>query len=291
MARRSINPNRDAPEVEHTRATEWSSVSAEMEREDIREEARLGGAALDETLSQREADARREIPETITQNQNARKDRSLPGGDAERRMLSSRMQKDLNKSKRAWVDGLPETRKRSVNRTVGNRSSMEGLNSALNEAVGMRSELRPSIRRRVSELDRSIADFEANNEREHIVYSTLAAPHNSGSSRKALREALAEMSVRKDDEPGQKSLAFDGYIPATHSMGNLADGPDIVMEIRTRSGAYLGSSDTTPNADHIVGRGRLLRPRGVQEVTYVKPDGTRASRVVVQVDDVTPTTR
>ena len=62
------------------------------------------------------------------------------------------------------------------------------------------------------------------------------------------------------------------------------------MEIRTKSGAYLGTSDTTPDASHLVGRGRVLRPVSVHEVSYVKPDNTRGTRTVVQMDDVTPET-
>ena len=60
------------------------------------------------------------------------------------------------------------------------------------------------------------------------------------------------------------------------------------MEIRTTSGAYLGTSDTTPDANHIIGRGRVLRPVSVQEAEFTRPDGSQGKRMVVQMEDVTP---
>lgn len=287
MGRTTVNPNVDAPPAPHTRGTEWASEAAEAEREEIRGEARATAAAMSETLSEREADARREVPRTITDAANPRKDRALPPPDAERRMLSSNMQKALNKQKVAWSNDLPKTRHAAVTRTVSSQKSLEGVNSALHDSVGVRSELRPATQRRVRELDRSIQDYERGNDRQHVVYSVLKSPKDHGNSRNALRRSLERMSNDPDDD-NPRSLTFDGYIPATHSLGNVPEGDDIVMEVRTRSGAYLGSSDTTPNSDHIVGRGRVLRPVGVHEVTYVRPDGSNGTRTVVQMDDVTP---
>ena len=100
-------------------------------------------------------------------------------------------------------------------------------------------------------------------------------------------ENLEEM-MKNEDGGENSTLTFDSYIPASHSIGTLRDSPDIVMEIRTKSGAYLGTSDTTPDASHLVGRGRVLRPVSVHEASFVRPDGTRGTRTVVQMDDVTP---
>lgn len=288
MARNAVNPNVDAPPTEHTRRAEWSTITDEGEREDIRAEVRGSAAALDETLSLREADARREVPRLRTDAANPNKDRSLPAPSAVRGMLSSNMKKDYNKGKKAWVSGLPKTRLNAMERTMTNRQHLETVNRGLNRHVGMKSELPGPVRKRVEHVDRAIQDFEQNNERRHVVYATLQAPKDHGNSRNALRRRLSQMS---EDTSGNQTLTFDSYIPASHSLGNLNEGPDIVMEIRTRSGAYLGTSDTTPNADHLVGRGRVLRPVGVHEVAYVKPDGSRGERWVVQMEDVTPEDR
>lgn len=291
--RKNLNPNADppsspsgsAPADPYARDSEWSTPTAEMERQETRDVAASTAAALQETMTEREAAARREVPRTITDAANPRMNRSFAGESAERPMLSSNMQKSLNVAKRAWSNDLPKTRHASMTRTAGNQEMMEGVNSALRAQTGMRSKLTPALRRRVSELDRSIQDFERQNQRQHIVYATLRAPKNHGNSRAAVNRSLERLAESDSDKA---TLTFDGYIPATHSLGNINDGPDIVMEIRTRSGAYLGSSDTTPNSDHIVGRGRVLRPVSVQSVSYVKPDGSRGTRKVVQMDDVTP---
>lgn len=291
MAGRSaLNPNAEATPGDYSRSSEWSSTEAEADRQDIRSDAAAGAAALGETVTEREADARREVPRMIDTAANPRMNRSFPSPSAERPMLSSNRKKSYNKAKVEWDSNLPKTRHTSMSRTVGNPERLEGVNNALHQVVGMRSELPPGVRRRVSEIDRSIQDYEAQNPRQHIIYATLRAPSDTKGSRDAVQRELSLMSQRPEsEEPNQEnSLTFDGYIPSTHSMGNIPDGDDIVMEIRTRSGAYLGSSDTTPNADHLVGRGRVLRPVGVQTVEYVKPDGTRGSRRVVQMDDITP---
>lgn len=291
MARRSsLNPNAAATPGDYSRASEWSSIEAEADRQDIRADAAAGAAALGETVTQRETDARREVPRTVDTAANPRMSRSFPSASAERPMLSSNRKKSYNKAKVEWDGNLPKTRHASMTRTVGNPERLEGVNNALYGVVGMRSELPPGVRRRVSEIDRSIQDYETNNPRQHIVYATLRAPRDSQGSRDSVQRELGRMTERPDSEaPNQQnSLTFDGYVPSTHSLGNIPDGDDIVMEIRTRSGAYLGSSDTTPNADHLVGRGRVLRPVGMQDVEYVKPNGARGTRRVVQMDDVTP---
>lgn len=289
MARSStVNPNVDSEPEENTRRTEFSTDSAEREREDIRQDARATAAALRENMSERTAEARSEVPQTRTDAINPRKSRRLPSPSAERQMLSSNMKKEYNKTKRGWVEQMPKSHYQAMKRTMSNRETLESVNRELNGVVGMRSELPPATQRRVREIDRSIQSFESRNEREHIVYTTLKPPKDHGNSRNALRRRLEEMT--KGQEPGESTITFDSYIPASHSIGTLNDGPDIVMEIRTKSGSYLGTSDTTPDASHLVGRGRVLRPVSLHEATFVKPDGTRGTRTVVQMDDVTPET-
>lgn len=284
MARSSkVNPNVDSEPEDYTRRSEFATDSAEREREDIREDARATAAALRENMSERTAEARSEVPSTRTDSINPRKSRRLPSPSAERQMLSSNMKKEYNKVKRGWVEQMPKSHYQAMKRTMSNRQMLEGVNRELNGVVGMRSELRPATQRRVREIDRSIQAFEATNEREHIVYTTLKSPKDHGNSRNALRSRLEAMAAKQDS-----TITFDSYIPASHSIGTIQDGPDIVMEIRTKSGAYLGTSDTTPDASHLVGRGRVLRPVSVHEASFVKPDGTRGTRTVVQMDDVTP---
>lgn len=287
MARSStVNPNVDSAPEEYTRRAEFSTESAEREREDIREDARATATALRENMSERTADARSEVPRTRTDAINPRKSRRLPSPSSERQMLSSNMKKEYNKGKRGWVEVMPKSHYQAMKRTMANRQMLEGVNRQLNSVVGMRSELPPATRRRIGEIDRSIQAFESQNEREHIVYATLKSPKEHGNSRNALRRRLEAMT--EDPNSPDSTITFDSYIPASHSVGTLNNGPDIVMEIRTKSGAYLGTSDTTTDASHLVARGRVLRPVSVHDASFVKPDGTRGTRTVVQMDDVTP---
>lgn len=291
MARSStvVNPNVDSPPEDYTRGTGFDTKPAEREREDIREDARTAAAALRENMSKRTAEARSEVPGTRTESINPRKNRSLPSPSTERQMLSSNRKKEYNKTKRGWVEQMPKSHYHAMKRTMANRQMLEGVNRELNGVVGMRSELPPATQRRVKEIDRSIQAFESTNEREHIVYTTLRSPKEHGNSRNALRRRLENMTESQGQGDGENStITFDSYIPASHSIGTLKDSPDIVMEVRTKSGAYLGTSDTTPDASHLVGRGRVLRPVSVHEASFMKPDGTRGTRTVVQMDDVTP---
>lgn len=281
MVRKAVNPNVDTPPAPHARGTEWATAGDEAEREAIREETRTTAAALDEAMTMREADARRDVPRLRTDAANPNMDRSLPAAGAVRGMLSSNRKKDYSKRKREWVQTIPKTRHNAMSRTMTDRVALEGVNRELNNVTGVKSELKPAIRRRIEHIDAAISDFERTNPREHVVYATLKAPFPRQPSREALRDRLERMAQ------SGSTMTFDSYIPSTHSLGTVSETPDIVMEIKTRSGAYLGSSDTTTNADHLVGRGRTLRPVAVTEATYVKPDGTRGSRIVVQMEDVT----
>lgn len=289
---------RDA-DAAFARQSERRSESAEREREDIREDARVGDAARREQMTPAGADRRAEVPRTRTDAANPNMDREFPSPSATRQRLSSNMKKSLNRHKRTVQEEMPSTRYEAMNRAIGNRQVLGRLNQRLHDTVGMRSDLRPAERRRVNEIDNSIRDFEVGNERQHIVYSTLTSPKAHGNSRNALRATLRNMASREDPEPGstlsqtpssQTTMTFDGYIPATHTLGEVPESDDIVMEIRTRSGMYLGTSDTRHEADHLVGRGRVLRPRGVREVSYVRRDGSQGRRWIVQMDDVTEAT-
>lgn len=281
--RNGINPNVAAPPVDATARVEIASNRTLAEAEAIRTAAAVAGEALDETLPAASADARREVPRLRTEARNPRMDVQFPGPGATRSMLSSNKKKRLNKAKGEWLKSLPKTRHDAMSRLARSRQQLESLNSSLREVVGIKSDLPPNLRRRIERIDRSIQDHERNNAGQHLVYTVLRPPREHGNSRNAMIRRLEAMT--KNDG----TLTFDGYIPATHSLGNITSNErEVVMEIRTRSGAYLGTSDTTPDANHIIGRGRVLRPVSVQEVTYVRPDGTQGTRTVVQMDDVTP---
>lgn len=284
-ARNGLGPNAPVPSgsTRESAQGEWVDEGAAAEAEADRTLNQTDAGALDETMTLQEADARREVPRLRDDNVRPRKMRKFQDGDHERPMLSSNMKKDYSRTKRAWESSLPKTRRRALDNTMRDADSLEGLNRAMRGTHGTKSELPPAVRKRGEAVDRAIQDFERTNERQHIVYTTLRAPKDHGNSRNAVLSRLQGMA----DDPESQPLTFDGYVPATHSLGNITNDKDIVLEMRTKSGAYLGDSDTTPNSDHIVNRGRSFKIVGFHEVSYVKPDGSRGTRPIVQVDDVT----
>lgn len=282
--RNDIGTNAPTPPAsKHTTGSEWENQAESSEAEADRTLNRTDAGALDDIMTLQESDARREVPRLRDDAVRPRKMRKLPGSDQQRRMLSSNMKKEYSHTKRAWETKLPKTRRRALDGTMRDSASLEGLNRALRGSHGTKSELPSAVQKRADAVDRTIQDYERTNERQHIVYTTLRAPKDHGNSRNAVLRRLSEMG----DSPDSRPLTFDGYVPATHSLGNIENDKDIVLEMRTKSGAYLGTSDTTPNADHIVNRGRSFQVVGAHEATYVKPDGSTGTRTVVQVDDVT----
>lgn len=283
-SRNELGANAPTPPAStHSAQGEWEDGGSAAEAESDRTLNRTDAGALDETMTMQESDARREVPRLRDDVVRPRKMRKLPAADQQRRMLSSNMKKEYSQTKRSWETKLPKTRRRALDQTMRDSASLEGLNRALRGTNGTKSELPSGVRRRADSVDRTIQDYERTNERQHIVYTTLRAPKDHGNSRNAVLRRLTEMS----DDPEARPMTFDGYVPATHSLGNIENEKDIVLEMRTKSGAYLGTSDTTPNADHIVNRGRSFQVVGAHEASYVKPDGSTGTRTVVQVDDVT----
>lgn len=245
-------------------------------QEATREAQRRENEALDAAVSMAQADAQREVPRLRTDSINPAMARQLPG-DEQRGMLSSRMQKSYSKNKRSWELGLPKTRRRALDNTMRDPGTLEGINRELREVQGGRSQLSPNVRRRVEAVDRAISDFERNNPREHIIYAPLRSPEGMTQS-----EVMGALTAHQDSP-----MTFDGYVPATHSLGNVGDSQDVVMEIRTKSGAYLGTSDSTPDSSHIMGRGRTVRFVGARDVAYVRPDQSIGHRTIAQFEDIT----
>lgn len=293
--RNSISPNRNLDEIGgHETQSEFIAPKQESDLMDARA-ANLGAdlaADAEGTLTQ--ADRNREVPRLREDNINPRKRRSLPAAGSTRSPLSSRMKKEYSKSKNIWEGKLPKNRRATLNNTMRTPEQLENVNRALRTTVGTKSELPKNVREQVERIDRTIQDFERQNEREHIVYTTLRTPEGDGSFRERQNDMLNILSrmAEKDPQMQNHNLTYDGYIPTTHNLGSIetneSEGREVVLEMHTRSGAYLGTSDGSANADHIVNRGRSFSVRSVQrDQPYIKADGTEGRRTIVQVFDIT----
>lgn len=254
-------------------------------RAEAREDRRIADELYQDQLPQRQADAARATPRALEDAANPRMARELPAGGELRKNMTSRRKKDMAKHKREWSSSLAKTRFGAVKVATENYQRFEQLNEMLAATAGDPNNFSPSVRRQVRQLDLAIQDFERDNPREHIVYSPGFSPYEAGSSREAYLRRI--QGVIDDDG----TMDFDRYIAADHSLSNLEEdfSSEIVFEIKTRSGAYVGSSDTLPDAMHILPRGRQLKPVAIQrDVPYVKADGTTGTwKRVVQFEDVT----
>lgn len=288
--RKGDNPNAPVQgDEKHTRRVVRANQGELNELAGIREEARVSATGLDETMTLREADARREVPRRRTDSANPREARPLPSPGTLRKPASSRKRKKLNVAKRSWEATMPKNQYRTMHKTVADTARLEATNRALQDAVGMRSDLSPAVARHVSEIDRAIQAHEAKNTGEHIIYAKLNAPKKHGNSRNALWRRMEARHRDEDSGP----LQFDGYIQGSHSIDQIKDDGEAVMEIKTRSGAYLGSTDNpnNPNADHLMPRGASLRVVNTEVVDYQKPDGSIGKRRVIQMEDITDSGR
>ncbi|BDZ52445.1 hypothetical protein GCM10025867_46860 (plasmid) [Frondihabitans sucicola] len=252
-----------------------------------REDRRIADEVYAEELPQRSADAARTTPRTIEDAANPRMSRELPGADELRKRPTSRRKKDLAKNKGEWLRALPKTRFGAIRVATENHQKLEQVNEYLAAVAGdSQSDSLPApVKRQIRQLDLAIQDQERTNQREHIVYAPAFSPFEAGSSREAYLRRI------QDTIDNNGTMDFDRYIVGDHSMSNLESEykAEIAFEIKTRSGAYLGSSDTKPDALHMLPRGRVLQPVAIlRDVPYVREDGSTGYwNRVVQFEDVT----
>ena len=226
------------------------------------------------------------LPLPATEQLNPNMGRQLPTPNDIRSPLSSNRKKDLSKRKKqAWAR-MPQSRLQILHSLVGHEAPLEHLNRKLSEAVGDTSKLSSYQARRVRRMDMAIRDSEKENRREHIVYAPLFAP---GGDKNALLAHFRETMDKNQKRPeGEKRTEdFDRYVVADHNLANLDRfSSEVVAEIRTARGGYVGGSDTVNEAEHILPRGMRYNVVSVQEnVTYLRPDGSMGRRTVVQLED------
>lgn len=226
------------------------------------------------------------LPLPMSEQLNPNMARALPARDEIRSSLSSNRKKDLSRQKNLAFTKMPAVRKVLTTRMVEHAATMEYLNKRLADVVGDVDQLSTYEKRRVRSMDLAIADIESTNRREHVVYAPLFSP--DGKQETVLKHFRDTMQRNSEMSPfDQRTEDFDRYVVADHNLGNLDRfGGEIVAEIRTARGGYVGGSDTVKEAEHILPRGMRYNIIGIQEnVTYLRNDGTQGQRTVVQLED------
>lgn len=226
------------------------------------------------------------LPLPMSEQLNPNMVRTLPGRDEIRSSLSSNRKKDLSRQKNLAFSTMPKARRTGTFKLTQHAAAMERLNSRLAEVVGDIDQLSSYEQRSVRTLDLAISDIEKTNRREHIVYAPLHSP--DGKQETVLKHFRDTMQRNSEMSPfDQRTEDFDRYVVADHNLANLDRfGGEVVAEIRTTRGGYVGGSDTVKEAEHILPRGMRYAIVGIQEnVTYIRNDGSQGQRTVVQLED------
>lgn len=236
-------------------------------------------------LSRAAKDAQRIAPRaTVAPIGHPRKERVLASDTELRRPLSGRQMKDRSKTKRAVLASLPIRHYQAVTELAGQESTWLQVNDALSAAVGDPEQLAEDDQRMVRRVDAAIQQYEAGNDRGHVLYVNVEMP-------KAINRSNLVAFVNREYEPGER-IAFDRYTGAVHSLHEASERPDpagrtAVFEIQTRRGMYLGQSDGGNWTNHLLPRSMTFRVRGVVEATYRTPSGDTGTRLVIQLTDTT----
>lgn len=224
-------------------------------------------------------DAQRSFPRPADGPVSARKQRPLQHAGITRTPLSSRQRKDRSATKqRVWAQ-QPSSVRGAVTGLVGGQSRWRGLSTRLSGSAGDLQMLSESDRLEVQRVDRFIQSYERESGREHTVYVPVSLPEDAGTPREIGSQLPARSVVDFD--------RFTGGVQGLHELDGRAGSRDVVVEVSTARGAYLGKSDSKDDTRHLLPRGMKLRVAGTRAISYQRPDGSIGERLVVQCRDVT----
>lgn len=211
------------------------------------------------------------------------KQRPLPNAGEQRNPLSSRQRKARSVTRRSVTAAMPRTERTTVRRAITDEAQWKAINDDLAEVVGDATQVDDSRRIEVQRIDRAIQRYERESDRGHVIYANLELPP-------AINHSNLGGFLHNEFQPGDV-LSFDRYTGAAHTMHQIEPAPGgaermAVLEIQTRRGIYLGTSDSVDNTSHLLPRGVQLEVVGTQLATFRRPDGTAGQRHVIQLRDV-----
>ena len=256
-------------------------------REAVREGARDLDRAVEQMpgLGRARRDRERALPRDVTAAAgHPQTVRQLPEPDSVRRPLSARQQRARAAAKRAAQDAMPDTQYDALSRLVTDRSYRNRLGNALSDAAGDAQDVPDADRVAVQRTDRAIGQYERGNTRGHVVYVNLEMPA-------AVRAGHTVRVLSEHFQPGSV-VSFDRFTPGAHQLHEIEPTHDAdatpVFEIQTRRGIYLGRTTGT-DTTHLLPRGFRGRVVSVHQGAYLRPDGSRGQRPVIQLRDLDAT--
>ncbi|EID81756.1 hypothetical protein W59_01259 [Rhodococcus opacus RKJ300 = JCM 13270] len=248
-----------------------------VERDSARELDRM---VEDAEFTRARKDLERAFPRATVPEVSERKRRALPIPDSIRLGLSSRQRKVRSVNKHRAQSSLPKVGYTAVRTLIDDLERWNTVGESLSTARGDAQQLEETMRSQVQRVDRAIQTAERFNDRGHIVYCAVSLPHA------VPREAVNLPSTL---QPGSR-LDFDRHTMATHAVHELDSTlgeRDVVFEIETGRGMYLGRSDSVDDTAHLLPRGMRFEVVSAGEGRYRRPDGSIGRRMIVQLRDVT----
>ena len=247
------------------------------ERDSARELDRM---VEDAEFTRARKDLERAFPRATVPEVSERKRRELPIPDSIRRSPSSRQRKARSVNKHRAQSQLPKVGYTAVQTLIDDPDRWNTVGTALSAVRGDAQHLEEKMRSQVQRVDRAIQTAERFNDRGHILYCAVTLPHPVPQEAVNLPSTL---------QPGSR-LDFDRHTAATHAVHEL-DGTlgerDVVFEIDTDRGMYLGRSHTVDDTAHLLPRGMRFEVVSAGEGRYRRPDGSIGRRMVVQLRDIT----
>ncbi|MDF3311567.1 hypothetical protein P3H15_42065 [Rhodococcus sp. T2V] len=234
----------------------------------------------DAAFTRARKDLERAFPRTAVPEVSERKRRELPIPDSIRQAPSSRQRKARSVNKNRAQTQLPKVGYTAVQNLITDPDRWDEVGGALSRARGDAQQLEETMRSQVQRVDRAIQTAERFNDRGHILYAAVRLPHA------APREAVNLPSTL---QPGSR-LEFDRYTGAAHALHELDQTlteRDVVFEIDTGRGMYLGRSDSVDDTAHLLPRGMRFEVISSGPGRYRRPDGWIGEQMIVQLKDIT----
>jgi hypothetical protein len=227
--------------------------------------------------------ARRDLERAFPRNTaapitNERTRRVLPVAIELRKSLSARQRNVRSATKRAVERTVPRAQHRAMASLIGDPENWKRTNDALSDVNGDVVRLDDDQRRQIQRVDRAIQRYERHSGRGHLVYTVVSLP-----------AVVAHPAELPDTLSPGSVVAFDRFTGARHSLHELDSHSyptNVVFEIQTTRGLYLGTSDKGDDTSHLLPRGTRYRVVGSHFAPYERPGQPIGERLVVQLEDI-----
>jgi hypothetical protein len=276
-----LDPEAGTSSTPASKPAGYRSADTYKDRAQERDSAReLDRMVEDAEFTRARKDLERAFPRATVPEVSERKRRELPIPDSIRQPPSSRQRKVRSVNKHKAQSRLPAVGYTAVKTLIDDPDRWNTVGEALSTARGDAQQLDEKMRSQVQRVDRAIQTAERFNDRGHILYCAVTLPHTVPQEAVNLPSTL---------QPGSR-LDFDRHTMATHALHELdptVGERDVVFEIKTGRGMYMGRSDTVDDTAHLLPRGMRFEVVSAGEGRHRRPDGSIGRRMIVQLRDIT----